>query len=370
MWVYCVVTIVSVVLAAVAQKAFSVQKGRAKVSGGLWQLNYRIWLVLSAVPFFLCMGLRYNIGTDYWFTYVPMFNQMEQGLHATPDWDLVYWIIFKLCSILFDSPTSVFVVCAAVILGFLWSSIWKVSPAPWFSILIFVVSRQFFICLNGMRQSTALAIVAAALPFIVEKSFPKYAAMVILAGLCHASAFMFLPLYVLCLIPLDPVVAPMLVAVGTLSNGLISRVMRVVVSATKYGKYLGSSFDDGVRYLDYNVFVIAFTFILAVAILSKHPLRREERLLRFLFNIHCLALFVSMNLNVVPLGVRICWSLEYFSIFLIPLLVKRLENRRHKVAVVVTVCVVFGYVMWTRTMQGDHQVYPYATVLLPGVAIR
>ena len=164
---YSIVTGLSVWLAALAQN-----KKRAPH----WRAN-KAALIGAFLP---CSALcrcfwpwlsRYDVGTDYLPIYHEIFQQHKMGGHQTVDWDPAYWLIFRVCSALFSSSVSVFIVSSLLIIGFLWVSVWKLSPAPWLSILVFVVSRQFFISLNGVRQSTALALISVALIFVAQKSF-------------------------------------------------------------------------------------------------------------------------------------------------------------------------------------------------------
>ena len=101
--------------------------------------------------------------------YDARFQEAAAGLHDSVDWDPAYWLIFRVCSVLFDSSVSVFIVSALLIIGFLWVAVWKLSPAPWLSIAVFVASRPFFISLNGVRQSTALSLVLSLIHICAEK---------------------------------------------------------------------------------------------------------------------------------------------------------------------------------------------------------
>ena len=162
---YSAVTGLSIWLAALAQN----KREHAPLAGEKNGPSWRLLAALSAVPLFLAMAFRYDVGTDYLPIYDARFQEAAAGLHDSVDWDPAYWLIFRVCSVLFDSSVSVFIVSALLIIGFLWVAVWKLSPAPWLSIAIFVASRQFFISLNGVRQSTALELVCVGLIFVAQK---------------------------------------------------------------------------------------------------------------------------------------------------------------------------------------------------------
>ncbi|MFQ7158330.1 MAG: EpsG family protein [Ruthenibacterium sp.] len=109
---YSIVTGLSVWLAALAQN----KKESASLTGKQSSLDWRLLAVLSAVPLFLTMAFRYDVGTDYLPIYHEIFQQHKMGGHQTVDWDPAYWLIFRVCSALFSSSVSVFIVSSLLII--------------------------------------------------------------------------------------------------------------------------------------------------------------------------------------------------------------------------------------------------------------
>ena len=95
---YSIVTGLSVWLAALAQN----KKESAPLAGKQSSLDWRLLAVLSAVPLFLAMAFRYDVGTDYLPIYHEIFQQHKMGGHQTVDWDPAYWLTFRVCSALFS----------------------------------------------------------------------------------------------------------------------------------------------------------------------------------------------------------------------------------------------------------------------------
>lgn len=359
---YSIVTGLSVWLAALAQN----KKESAPLAGKQSSLDWRLLAVLSAVPLFLAMAFRYDVGTDYLPIYHEIFQQHKMGGHQTVDWDPAYWLIFRVCSALFSSSVSVFIVSSLLIIGFLWVSVWKLSPAPWLSILVFVVSRQFFISLNGVRQSTALALISVALIFVAQKSFWKYAVCVIAACMFHASVIVFLPLYILIWIPLTPAVSLGLLVLGSVLRTPLLWLLRALAAHTKYANYFGSVFDSTLRFHPQTFPLFAFLFIVVCFAISQKPIRKEEPLFRFLFNLNVVSLFLSFNLDLFPQAERISWSLEFPNIIFMPMVLCRIENKVTRRVLTGAVLAAYTLVMWYRiVMVGDHEVLPYRCVFFP-----
>ena len=331
--------------------------------------NWRLLAVLSAVPLFLAMAFRYDVGTDYLPIYHRIFLEHEQGLHQSMDWDFAYWLIFRICSALFDSSLPVFIISSALIIGFLWVSVWKLSPTPWLSIAIFVASRQFFISLNGVRQSTALALISVSLIFVAQKSFWKYALCVVAAYLFHSSVLIFLPLYILVWIPLTPSLSICLLALGTLLRTPLLWLLQKAAANTKYAWYFGTALDSDARFHPQTFPLLLFLFVVICFCAAQKPIQKDEPLERFLFNLSVASLFLSFNLDLVPLAERISWSLEFPSILFIPLVLKRVEHPVTRRVLTGLVLAAYLIVMWYRiVIIGDHEVLPYRCIFFPGFA--
>ena len=129
------------------------------------------WIILSAIPPFLVSALRYGVGTDYFITYVPRFYRYMADPGLPLDWEPAFWLLFKGLIKVTTNPQWVFVITSAIIIGLVWYSVFKVSSLPWLGILLFFISRQFFISLNGVRQYVGLAFVLLGITFLKEKKY-------------------------------------------------------------------------------------------------------------------------------------------------------------------------------------------------------
>ncbi len=91
------------------------QKYCCRIGGDLRQRDkacFAALAVLSLLPYCLTMGLRYGIGTDYFYTYVPTFTLAANGTYTL---EPGYQLLMRLVLFFTDNPTWMFLLCACVI---------------------------------------------------------------------------------------------------------------------------------------------------------------------------------------------------------------------------------------------------------------
>lgn len=118
MTVYWVMVVLAVGFMALGQ--FIAVKGKHKknqvleaASSGEHYLTFSV--VLSAFVYIFVTGFRYGVGRDYFYTYVPYFNNVyysgKQGRM-----ELGFYAINYLVSRVTSNPTPVFVICSIIFL--------------------------------------------------------------------------------------------------------------------------------------------------------------------------------------------------------------------------------------------------------------
>ena len=321
-----------------------------------------IWIILSALPPYLVSALRYGLGTDYFFTYVPRFYRYMSDPNLPLDWEPAFWLLYKGLVKVTTNPQWVFVVTSAVIIGLVWYSVFKVSSLPWMGILLFFISRQFFISLNGVRQYVGLAFVLLGITFLKEKKYLGYLVCVFLGTLCHYSTAIFFVAFGLAFVVISPLEGILIVGVMSVFAEYFKGLLRAIISKTVYASYIGGTFDTNERYNPWTIFELLFVFCVLVILMQKYPKKDKNPFMKYLFDTNLLCLFVSFNLNLLPNSERISWSLELPSILLIPEVINRVDNKKEKTIVTTCVTLVYAYVMYMRLLEGDHEVVPYQVI--------
>lgn len=321
------------------------------------QTVYILLALLSLLPYCLAMGLRYGIGTDYFYTYVPTFQLAAQGTFAL-EWG--FRAIMYLVLLFTENPVWLFMACAVLIVGLTGRAIWKNSAIPWLSILLFAADRHFFISMNVMRQYMALAVALCAIRFVREKCLWKYAVVILIASLFHRSVLMFLPLGLLMYIPLTPVVGCGAIAVLYIFHDQLSRLAHWVISFTPYAFY----YDIGGWVYDW-LYPEKFNYLLILAVMSTlfYYRNKNDASYRFLYGLQLIALFISFNRDIMIQADRISWSLEFFNLLLIPKVIASSDSKliRWIVGIIcVGTCTVF--MVYEVFHCRYYEVYPYQSI--------
>lgn len=158
---------------------------------------------LTAFHMFVC-AFRYNHLTGDLMKYHFMFNNL-----ASAGWgseavlqegrNSGFMLLMKLVNNLTGGDFQVLLIVIAVIsyaiLGYV---IYRYSPAPWMSFLIWNCMGFFMFGLSAIKQALAMAFVMLSFSGIVEKNLKKYLLMMLAAGLIHMPSLVFLPAYWLC----------------------------------------------------------------------------------------------------------------------------------------------------------------------------
>ena len=329
------------------------------------QMVYILLALLSLLPYCLAMGLRYGIGTDYFYTYVPTFYLASQGTF-TLEWGFRAVMYFVL--LFTEDPAWLFLACAFLIVGLMGTAVWKNSAIPWVSILLFAADRHFFISMNVMRQYMALAVALCAIRYVREKCLWKYAIVILIASLFHRSVLMFLPLGLLMYIPITPFVGCGAIAVLYVLRDQLSRLAYWVISFTPYAHYYQSG-----GWVYYWLYEAKFNYLLILTIMTSlfYYRNKDDASYRFLYGLQLIALFISFNRHIMIQADRISWSLEIFNLFLIPKVISSSDSKliRWIVGIIcVGTCVIFC--VYEIFHYRYHEVYPYQSIFsIPQVGL-
>ena len=129
--------------------------------------------ILSGLSFFIISAIRYDVGTDYFFRYVPDYIKMGQGINVE-SLEIGYKIIVWICLLITKDYAIIFGVTSAIIIGLTFYTIYKESPYPALSVLIYFGAGFFFHSLNLMRQYLAISVLLFALCMLIPFDFGSY----------------------------------------------------------------------------------------------------------------------------------------------------------------------------------------------------
>lgn len=151
-----------------------------------------IILIISSLPLCLISGLRYGIGTDYFFTYDPEFYNIANG--GESEYELGFYLLNKLIVIFTKNSQWLFLITSFIFVILVFKSFYDNSNDLQFSILLFAITEVFFISMNNVRQSLACAIVLYGFKYIKKDKVFRFFLYIILATFIHRIAILFIVL--------------------------------------------------------------------------------------------------------------------------------------------------------------------------------
>lgn len=188
------------------------------------------WRICAALPLIIVSAIRWDVGTDFYFTYYPAslaFECLKGGsspdmVNATfgplferlrsVDFDTVpklyenylcvlknmglgYWCVME-ASWWFGGGIRTHMVVFSILVGALvFLAIYRQSKWPALAAFLYVTTSNYFLSLNIVRQYLAIALGLVAVEFVLRrKPFPFFAC-VLVGALFHPSALVLLPLY-------------------------------------------------------------------------------------------------------------------------------------------------------------------------------
>ena len=191
------------------------------------------WRIASAIPLTLVAALRWGVGTDVGFLYLPQFTAVE-WIHggATPKlaeqlyrplidggirWPFVrsplnaaqvFWRNFNVEEIGYRWLVLGIVHCGG---GFQWftaitsslvgllvfTAIWRQSRCPWQSVFLYVMTSNYFLSLNIVRQYVAIGLVLVSVTFVIQRRLFWFLLCVGVGMTFHRSALLALPIWFL-----------------------------------------------------------------------------------------------------------------------------------------------------------------------------
>lgn len=344
MLVYITGLIISILLGWLAMHTKSYHSGK------------KFWAVLfSALPLFLIAALRYDVGTDYMFTYVPYFRYLSWGKNLRNMEPIFRWIN-QFVIFLGGHYQWIFVICAALFCTFVFLQVFRDSPYPLLSIFLLYGLTYYFISLNASRQMVGCAILLYSLRFVQERKWKSFAIAVVIATGFHYSCALFAVVYFIGKWSIKPVHAVALSVLLFLCAGPVVRIALAVIRSTSYGKYIGSEFDTDVG----GRIILAIQVVVLALVAWQY---RDDPQYRLYFNLHTVNTWLAAFAGQIVLVERVRWMFGIPTIILIPMALRNIEDPKLRFYVKTAIIGCFAvYVYIVIGLRNGHAVLPYQTI--------
>ena len=357
--IYLCMTLLSVIL-AVIYKEYGIRYSLNKREG-----DYRksmIAAIISVVPFIAVAGFRYDVGTDYLYTYVPKFKEIANGQDSYFEWG--FYLLNKVIQLYTLDYFWLFLISAAITYILIFDCIYRYLKDPAFGIFLFVATTSFFVSLNTTRQYIAIALFMWAVRYIKRREFWKYAAAIVLGSLFHSSILIMLPVYFICRLKFRPIVGFTIAGVAFAITSLLRGFLTGLFANQRYGEYFNSSYDSqetAVRFLLINAAVLLLGALCARSSVGKSA--DDDENMNIYLQIQLASTIVCACSGALPLAYRIIWNFSAIQVFLIPEALDRVESDGLRRFLKTSVVVAFALLtIVTVYMNGEHDVFPYRTI--------
>lgn len=323
-----------------------------------YRVPYCIFFLLAVFPLFFIAAVRYDVGTDYNYTYVPNFIKILNGEMPYSEWGFNQ--LNRFIQLFTSNPQWLFVVTAFIYSFLLIQTIVRYSPNVTISIIVAFVSCVFFVFLNNMRQLIAAVILLRSYPYLKRGAFFEYLFCILVACLFHVSVIiMIIPAVAVNLkfirrrFLLYAVLAVVLLPV-------VCKILQAVLMNTKYRYFFISHYNNG------NATSVNILYNFVFFVLSYMVLRGRIKTDKSAYVLLCMQFFAfwmsttSLFISISEMISRATVYFQIFQVLLIPYCVSACKDKMLKNLYLYLYIILYGlYLVYYIIMKGYHDVLPY-----------
>lgn len=334
----------------------------------LYQSRKALFCFMSIV-FFMLSFLRWECGTDWYSYYNTFTNNYSIEDFKNQSFELLFSYLNLVVKSISDDYTILLIVIASIIFPLKYSTLWKYSPYPFISLLLYYL---MYLCdIFFVRETIALAIVFYSIRYIIERKLLLFFLLVGIASQFHLSSIIFIFAYPVYYYPISRKSIAIFLLVSVLGI-IMSHLILIYL-----GTYLGGNFAWKIDYYLENgketygtgisvsetVLRGMINRIVFVAIYLITYLRnRNNNIVQGLIKLY----FFSISIFAItcPLSValaRVCRSYEQVSIILIGYYLFSVKNKKVTV-LLLSLYFFIRFYMGTLTGGYAQEYIPYKTV--------
>lgn len=312
--------------------------------------------------FFLFSALRYDVGVDY-MSYYRLYEESIGGIHEKikePGGAYLFYYL-KGMGIPFFMVNALY---SFLIMYFAFKFIWRHSPYPFVSLLLFyAIGQYYFNTFNAIRQAFVVYLFMESLVLVVDKRKWAYGFRLLAAALfVHLSAIMLIPLYFFLRRRYSIWLKVAFLAAVVLGSKLII----LIIGSSVYAIYLRmEDFASEAAATTYLFFGFALLFFVIDWKFPKYSAQSEV-----LSNLNYLSL-MTLVLVLLFAGTPLIMVANRFSyyftpiyIVLIPIFISKLRIYTNKAIVIVGAVLFFSLLCyWALRANGEtNNMIPYKTI--------
>ena len=319
----------------------------------------RIFQFLSFLPLTLIMAVRYGVGTDF-FSYqeIYLYGYGKTRAHKETGY-LLFQNILKLFS---KNPQVIIIVTSVIICASYFILFYRESINPTYSILMFVIDKDYFMSMNGMRQYLATAIVLFTIPSLREKKWKSVLIAIFIAFFIHRTAAVFLLLIMLYYFEIKPGVGIIAIGITFLGSNMILRFLMPLIRRWGYSYFdVGSSYFNKEGDVNRTYLAIYLCFFVLILYLFKTVIQYDS--LKLLYSAVLLNLVMVAISPVMP--TNFYWTMVHFNSIIATYTPQLTSTINSKVLRwIINGAIVIAFIMITAPsiMEGNQGVIPYRSI--------
>lgn len=311
----------------------------------------KIFLFLSFIIAYFFMAVRYNIGTDYSYIYVPYFYGIGNGTMAFPEEG--FNLLNKVIYILTGDYRILFAITSLIFIGLIYLAIKENSTNITISVLMIFLGQSYFYSMNMVRQAIAIAIIFYAYKYIKKKQFVKYLLASLLAFTIHNTSIVMIPTYFIANLNMTRK-TKVITALGIIAiASSLGRVIQNVLINTKYYMYY-DVYGTG------NITTLLLITNILIFILSLYYHSKDDKEYNILSNINFMGFCMIIIGAYIPLVDRIVRYFTIFQILLVPKILEKEQNQKIRITLkLILFGVLFAIMYYQIILLKGEAVYPY-----------
>lgn len=320
-----------------------------------YRFKLDIFQFIPMIPLAVISGIRYNVGQDYMYTYVNIFNQVLEGNSEKAWGDWGYTFLNKIVTYFTDDYAGIFILTSFMFIFFVFKSIYRESDNIAYSIMLLVFMGYYFCFMNGVRQMLATSILLFSISYVKRREVIKFGLCIIGACLIHFSAIVFIPVYFIYNMHWDNKKIIMAVISSYILSEVLSKILFQFIAITKYSWYLDSAYQAeraGVVMITINILILIFSMLL-----------NSNKKNDIYIKLQCLAVISTTFIGKIPIAHRLLWIFGLPGIILVPNIIAGRKDKKVKLLLTVLIGIVYAvYFVYTIGVKNSNTVLPYKTI--------
>lgn len=321
-------------------------------------LNHAMLAGIFIVLFGLS-AMRVGIGNDYWtyrYEFIDIYRN-DTPISFEIGFQLFVRLMIAICGV--DNYIPIFAVVAFFTCFFFVKGIYDNSDVFVISFFLFMANGFYFMSFSNIRYYLVLALVVYSMKFVWQKRFVPFCLIVVFAAFFHMTVLLTIPAYILAYylkwskktIWMIPAAAAALV----FGKILIRRILFIF-----YPYYEGDAILDTGSVSYVNIAKCAGILVFCL-IYYKKAIKNDAKA-NMLFNLNLFAFLLYTCATYIPELSRVCYYFVIGQIFLIPLVLKSIENRKQRILWTVLITLAYAAYFVMFLIQGNDpviQILPY-----------